>query len=92
MMGTQPRAIVRTTRARVEVSCRFRGTQLPRESGQDLTRLISSAVFAHERKCGQCDTSSAWERGDPTYHAAFREAAHSTQDQLDRVRTGGYLR
>ena len=54
---------------RVEVECpesRTGMTQLPARGGVELAvaMLTTAAVFAHEERCGACDTSAAHRRGD----------------------------
>ena len=53
---------------RVEIECRYSATGLTSIPGPlfALTReqLITSAVFEHEARCGECDTEVAHERGD----------------------------
>jgi hypothetical protein len=79
---TKPRAIVRVTRHQVEVSCRFGGHKVPVDSAKDQQTQISSAVFAHERACGKCDTGPAYAKGSPAF-ARDVEVARSAQDQID---------
>lgn len=67
------------------VGCSANATQLPLDSKQELRDQISSAVFAHERQCGSCDTTAAYEQGSPGFLKSI-EAARSMQDQMDEKR------
>jgi hypothetical protein len=82
----RPRAIVRVTRRRIEVTCRYTGTQLPLESGKRALRdQIGSAVLAHEHQCGRCDTTAAPVRGSRGFRKNL-DAVPCTRGQIDEQR------
>ena len=63
---------------RIEVDCRYSTTGLTSISGplMPMTRpqMITAAVYAHEERCGDCDTSAAHEQGDPSVRQAAEVA------------------
>jgi hypothetical protein len=67
---------------RIEVGCRHSTTGLTQVPGPMLAltkpQLITSAVFAHEERCGQCDTERAHAQGDQV----IREQTDRTWDEL----------
>jgi len=64
----------------IVVQCADRMTGLPFDRTKRLRDQISSAVFAHEQQCGQCDLTYAYGRGSPDFD---RNAARNTRDQTD---------
>ena len=53
---------------RIEIECKWSTTGLTSIPGPMLAltrqQLITSAVFEHEARCGECDTEDAHEQGD----------------------------
>ena len=76
---------VKVEAKRILVGCSANATQLPLDPKKKLRDQISSAVFAHERQCGQCDTSAAHERGSPDFARNVNVARH-VQDRIDEKR------
>jgi hypothetical protein len=65
---TMSQAQVAVVGDHIAVVCSEEATRLPLESDdRDLRTQISTAVFAHERACGKCDATAAYEQGDPAY-------------------------
>ena len=79
------REIVQVEAGRILVGCSANATQLPIDPTKRLREQISSAVFAHERQCGQCDLTYAYGRGSPDFD---RNAARQIQEQIDAKRKG----
>jgi hypothetical protein len=71
---------------RIEVDCRYSTTGLTSigrdRIGLTVPMLVTSAVFAHEEKCGQCDTSAAHEQGDREIRTVTENAWREAQDML----------
>lgn len=70
---------------RIVVYCDRAGTQLPLDSTKKLRDQISQVVFAHERQCGNCDTTEAYKRGSLDFLRDI-EVARYTQDRIDEKR------
>ena len=85
-MSRRPTATVRVLQRpdpapdalRIEVQCRHSVTGLTSlgrdRIGLTVPMLVTSACFAHEEKCGRCDTGAAHEQGDRAVRAATEEA------------------
>jgi hypothetical protein len=75
---------------RIEIDCRYSTTGLTHVPSAlvALTRamLITNAIYAHEERCGDCDTAQAHEQGDP----AVREATEAAWSDLVRRAAGRY--
>src|SRR5438067_9892848 len=73
---------------RIEVECRYGTTGLTSIAadrlGITVPMLITSACFAHEERCGECDTSQAHEQGDQAIKTATDEAWDDVQAELGR--------
>lgn len=70
---------------RVEIDCRYSTTGLtsiPAPGGPELTRpqMITGAVYEHESRCGECDTTRAHQQGD----TALRDATDALWDQIQQ--------
>jgi hypothetical protein len=67
---------------RIEIDCRYSTTGLTSVPGPafSLTRpqMITAAVFEHEARCIDCDTSEAHEQGDQ----AIREATECAWNEV----------
>jgi len=78
---------------RIEVSCRHSTTGLTSiltdRIGLTVPMLITSACFAHEERCGQCDVSKAHEQGDQAIRTATDEAWDDVQAELGRCNADG---
>ncbi len=78
---------------RIEVDCRYSTTGLTSipAGAVKLTRpaLITSAVFEHESRCGECSTEDAHRQGDPAIRAETERLWHlHQQHQLRRAVAG----
>jgi hypothetical protein len=75
-----PQASVGVVGDHIAVVCPEEATRLPLESDdQDIRKQISTAVFAHERACGKCDTTEAYAQGDPSYVRDVAAVEHMEQ-------------
>ena len=67
---------------RIEVGCRHGTTGLTQVPGPMLAltteQMVTAAVFAHEERCGLCDTERAHARGDQ----AIREQTDRAWNEL----------
>jgi hypothetical protein len=73
---------------RVEVECRFSTTGLTSIAadriGLTVPVLITSACFAHEERCGECDTAQAHAKGDQAIRTATENAWQAAQAERAR--------
>jgi hypothetical protein len=76
---------------RIEVDCRYSTTGMTSvpSDGFPMTRrqLITAAIFEHEQRCGQCDTTEAHKRGDQLVRTATDRAWNDVQAAVLRRRT-----
>ena len=63
---------------RVEVGCRYETTGLTQMPGPMLAltreQMVTAAVYAHEERCGLCDTEPAHGKGDRRVRAMTERA------------------
>ena len=79
---------------RIEIGCRYGTTGLTQVPGPMLAltrrQMITAAVFAHEERCGRCDTEPAHAQGDPTMRGmtdrAWDELLATAQRRFDESR------
>src|SRR6266536_300630 len=73
---------------RIEVECRYSTTRLTSIAadriGLTVPMPITSACFAHDERCGECDTVQAHEKGDQTIRTATDNAWNAVQAELGR--------
>jgi len=73
---------------RVEVDCRYSTTGLTSIPGPlvVMTRpmLVTSALFAHEGRCGECDTTDAHDQGDQTVRAEMERLSAAVMQRAAR--------
>jgi hypothetical protein len=86
---TMPQASVAVVGDHIAVVCTEEATRLPLEGDErDVRTQISTAVFAHERACGKCDTVAAYDHGDPAYVRDVAAVEHM-EERADDERPAG---
>jgi hypothetical protein len=75
---------------RIEIDCPYSTTGLMSFPGPSIAlttpQLVTAAVFAHEDRCGRCDTERAYEQGD----RAIREQTDRAWDDVQQARARRY--
>src|SRR6266498_5948505 len=77
----------------IEVECRYSTTGLTSIAadriGLTVPMLITSACFAHDERCGECDTSQAHDQGDQAVRIATEDAWKALQAEFARGYVAG---
>ena len=93
-MTCRPRATVRVimqpdlakSAYRVEVDCKYSTTGITSLPGEPIDLgvrgTVTFAVYAHEERCGECDTSEAHARGDQTIREHVEQIAATVQAKM----------
>jgi hypothetical protein len=84
-----PQASVAVVGDHIAVVCPEVATRVPLgPDDRDVANQISTAVFAHERACGKCDTTEAYAQGNPAYVRDVA-AVEQMERRADDERTEG---
>jgi hypothetical protein len=78
---------------RIEIDCRYSTTGLTSVPGPRGTitkpKMVTAAVFEHEARCGDCDTSEAHAQGDQKIRAMADEAWGFITAEVARLHVAG---
>ena len=73
---------------RVEIDCRYSTTGLTSIPSEALRltvpMLVTQAVYTHEERCGDCDTTEAHERGDRRVREHVEQLSAAIQAEFGR--------